>query len=147
MKRSCNLLCLQTYQALTEKHELNPPKREAATENFLLPAMKMLLTSKTIFQRKIFKRSCNSSQFKIQCFFILNPNWKKNEVIFMKRVAAIANLLLQAMKMLRTSKWKFPAAEIYDTIQIQFPDFDHGHTDNWNVWVVFIIIEVSNFLN
>jgi hypothetical protein len=70
---------------------------------------------------------------------------EQHELIYSKRVAAKENLLLQATKMLRTSKRKFPPAQIGDTVRIQVPDVDRGRTDPRNVLAVVAGIENSDF--
>jgi hypothetical protein len=47
--------------------------------------------------------------------------------------------------MLRTSKRKFPPAQIGDTVRIQVPDVDRGRTDPRNVLAVVVGIEDSDF--
>ncbi|CAH1382882.1 unnamed protein product [Tenebrio molitor] len=47
--------------------------------------------------------------------------------------------------MLRTSKRKFPPAQIGDTVRIQVPDVDRGRTDPRNVLAVVAGIEDSDF--
>jgi hypothetical protein len=47
--------------------------------------------------------------------------------------------------MLRTSKRKFPPAQIGDTVRIQVPDVDSGRTDPRNVLAVVAGIEDSDF--
>jgi hypothetical protein len=70
---------------------------------------------------------------------------EQHELISSKRVAAKENLLLQATKMLRTSKRKFPPPQIGDTVRIQVPDVDRGRTDPRNVLAVVVGIENSDF--
>lgn len=47
--------------------------------------------------------------------------------------------------MLRTSKRKFPPAQIGDTVRIQVPNVDRGRTDTRNVLAVVVGIEDANF--
>lgn len=70
---------------------------------------------------------------------------EQHEFISIKRAAAKENLLLQATKMLQTSKRKFPPAQIGDTVRIQVPDVDRGRTDARNVLAVVVGIEDSDF--
>ncbi|KAJ8961455.1 hypothetical protein NQ318_014703 [Aromia moschata] len=70
---------------------------------------------------------------------------EQHKSIYAKRAVAKENLVLQATKMIKTSKKKFPPAHIGDTVRIQVPDIDRGRTDPRNVLAVVVGIEDSDF--
>ncbi|KAK9679289.1 hypothetical protein QE152_g40145 [Popillia japonica] len=112
----------------------NPPSSATSTSSSEMPTDPQPSTSST---QTLTDLQPITSSFKVLT--------RQHELINSKRVAAKENLLLQATKMLRTSKKKFPAAQIGDTVRIQVPDVDRGRTDPRNVLAIVVGIQNSDF--
>lgn len=70
---------------------------------------------------------------------------EQHKFISIKRAASKENLLLQATKKLRTSKRKFPPAQIGNTARKQVPDVDRGSRADMCPPAAVVGIEDFNF--